>query len=238
VDQESFEPELLKSLLDERMQRRHRLYSGAYIMPNPNLGEIRKHANHLRLLAMLLRDGTLDRFLETRTLADLYASLATVPSFGPFLAFQFAIDLNYAPVYRFSEMAFVVAGPGARDGIAKCFSDTAGLSAEDIIRGVTENAEECFAACEIEFPDLWGRPLQLIDCQNLFCEVSKYARVMHPELPGSSGRTQIKQKFRPDPHPLDPRYPPKWAEEYSGLIPIAERQNSKVTCNSAVGVLF
>ena len=38
-----------------------------------------------------------------------------------FLAYQYLIDLNYAAGLGFSEMDFVVPGPGARDGIRKCF---------------------------------------------------------------------------------------------------------------------
>ncbi len=221
VDRYTFDPKALNTVLDRRMQEGRRLYSAAYIMPSPKLGEIRKHANHLKLLAGLVRDRTLDRLIEAPSLARLYAQLVDVPSFGPFLAFQFAIDLNYTSVYEFSEMDFVVAGPGAHDGIAKCFEGTNGLSAEEVIRGVTEGASDCLAALGVEFPDLWGRPLQLIDCQNLFCEVGKYARVVHPELAGPSGRTQIKQKFRPDAVRLEPRYPPKWATQYPGRIPVA-----------------
>ena len=41
--------------------------------------------------------------------------------------------------------------------------------------------------------------MQLIDCQNLFCEVDKYARHAHPEVRGISGRTRIKQSYRPNP---------------------------------------
>jgi hypothetical protein len=31
-------------------------------------------------------------------------------------------------------------------------------------------------------PTLFGRSLQLIDLQNRFCEIAKYARVAHPEF--------------------------------------------------------
>lgn len=221
ISKDTFDTQAIDALLDQRMQSKHRLYSAAYIMPSPKLGHVRKHANHLQLLDRLLRDGTLARVADAPSLASLYGSLAAVPSFGPFLAFQFAIDLNYTSLFDFSEMDFVVAGPGAHDGIAKCFESTDGLSAEDVIRAVTEASQDCLLAFEIDFPDLWGRPLQLIDCQNLFCEVSKYSRVVHPELVGSNGRTQIKQKFRPDPLALEPRYPPKWAVEYPGAMPVA-----------------
>ena len=53
--------------------------------------------------------------------------------------------------------------------------------------------------------------MQLIDCQNLFCEVDKYARVAHPEIRGISPRTRIKQKFRSNMTPIDYWFPPKWS---------------------------
>jgi hypothetical protein len=207
---DTFDVAYIAKLLDERMAAGERLYSAAYIMPNPKLGETRKHANHLRLLEELLVDGTVDRLIEAASLRELYEVLLGVHSFGPFLAFQFAIDLNYSELFSFSEMDFVVAGPGAHDGIAKCFTNAHDLSAEDVIRAATESAADQFDAAGIEFDSLWGRPLQLIDCQNLFCEVSKYARVAHPELAGCNGRTQIKQRYSPTSTPLKVGYPPKW----------------------------
>jgi len=207
---DTFDAAYLAELLDARMAQGERLYSAAYIMPSPKLGATRKHANHLRLLDELLADGTVDRVLETASLRELYEVLVGVHSFGPFLAFQFAIDLNYSELFGFSEMDFVVAGPGAHDGIAKCFSNARGLSTEDIIRAVTDSAADQFDAAGIEFDSLWGRPLQLVDCQNLFCEVSKYARVAHPELAGRSGRKQIKQRYSPTSATLEVGYPPKW----------------------------
>ena len=36
-----------------------------------------------------------------------------------------------------------------------------------------------------------GRRLQLINCQNLFCEVDKYARIVHPEYKGESGQSKL-----------------------------------------------
>jgi hypothetical protein len=67
-----------------------------------------------------------------------------------------------------------------------------------------------FERLGIEFKSLWGRPLQLIDCQNLFCEVDKYARHAHPDVVGITGRTRIKQVFRSTPLPIEYWYPPKW----------------------------
>src|SRR5262249_6830133 len=95
-------------------------------------------------------------------------------------------------------------------GIEKCFVDNAGYTPEDLIRWTADRQVDELAARELPFADLWGRPLQLIDCQNLFCEVDKYARVVHPEAASKSGRTRIKQRFRPDRPPLEVGFPPKW----------------------------
>ena len=107
-------------------------------------------------------------------------------------------------------MEFVVPGPGAIDGIRKCFLGAAGLSDADVIRFMAARQQAEFERLGLDFQDLWGRPLQLIDCQNLFCEVGKYARVAHPEIGGASGRTRIKRRFRPDTDPINYWYPLKW----------------------------
>lgn len=93
--------------------------------------------------------------------------LLSYPSLGRFLAFQYAIDINYSELCDFSEMDFVVAGPGARSGIAKLFSDTNGHSDEYIIRLMAENQESEFERLGLKFLYLGNRKLQLIDCQNL-----------------------------------------------------------------------
>ena len=107
-------------------------------------------------------------------------------------------------------MEFVVPGPGTLDGIRKCFADQGGLNDADTIRLVTESQEREVERLGLNFRTLGGRPLQLIDCQNLFCEVSKYARVKHPEIKGLSKRTRIKQLYRPSAGPIAYWYPPKW----------------------------
>ncbi|WP_330280849.1 nucleotide kinase domain-containing protein [Streptomyces sp. NBC_00588] len=187
-----------------------RLYSAAYIVPPPQLGEERKHRNHLRLLEMMMTSGAPERVLAAPTLRDAYEVLLGYPAIGPFLAYQFVIDLNYAAAMPFSEMDFVVAGPGARDGIRKCFGPAAdGIEAE-IIRYMADTQDEHFTRLGLSFPGLRGRPLQLIDCQNLFCEVDKYARVAHPEIAGISGRSRIKQTYRSSAAPMLAWFPPKW----------------------------
>ena len=133
-----------------------------------------------------------------------------IPSFGPFLAFQYAIDLNYTPLLNHPESSFVVAGPGALDGISKCFASLGDLSPEDTIMWLYDVQHDELARLGLKFPALWGRELQPIDIQNVFCEVSKYTRATHPDVKGISGRTRIKQKFRVTGDLPAPFFPPKW----------------------------
>ena len=82
---------------------------------------------------------------------------------------------------------------------------------EQVIYWICDQQEKAFADRGIDFQMLFGRKLQPIDCQNLLCEISKYARVSHPSIPGISGRTRIKQSYRARTTPLAaPMFPPKW----------------------------
>lgn len=145
-----------------------------------------------------------------RRMQQAFELLRSYPTIGDFLAYQFVTDINYSEITDFSEMDFVVPGPGARDGIRKCFADSAGLNEAELIRIMVDNQEREFERLDLQFQSLWGRRLHLIDCQNLFCEVDKYARVAYPGVSGISGRTRIKQKFSPTGTLEIPWYPPKW----------------------------
>ena len=187
-----------------------RVYSGAYVIPPPRVGETTKHRNHLRLLETMMRDRVADRAAACGSLREVFELLKSYPSVGSFLAYQFVIDINYSEVVSFDEMDFVAAGPGARDGIRKCFGTAADGIEAQLIRWMADNQAQEFDRLGLTFQTLWGRPLQLIDVQNLFCEVDKYARVVHPKASGISGRVRIKQIYRPDPAALSPWFPPKW----------------------------
>ena len=196
--------------LSSALDRGQPVYSAAYIMPSCASSWGRKHRMHLRLLERMMADDLPSRICGCQSMSEVFAMLRSYPSIGDFLGYQYAIDLNYSRITNFSEADFVMSGPGALDGIHNCFSSLGSASPEDAIRIVTDAQEECFRFLEIEFPTLWGRRLQLIDCQNLFCEIDKYSRVAHPDAIGRVGRTRIKQRFHPSDHIAEPWYPPKW----------------------------
>ena len=209
---ETYHFEQFDTALTSAIDGGRRLYSAAYIMPayGTKEGGGRKHRGHLRLIERMMLGGFAERLTELRDMAELFKLLRSYPMLGNFLAFQYAIDLNYSPLTDFSESDFVVAGPGARDGLRKVFVDPGGYDEVGLIRWVGDRQEQEFARLGLPFRNLWGRRLQLIDCQNLFCEVDKYARVHHPNVSGYSGRTRIKQRFSAGGAPPTPWFPPKW----------------------------
>ena len=200
-------------LLMQKIENNERIYSAAYIMPSGKscFGFDKKHQNNLKLLEHMMRTKLSKKIAKAKSLKELYEILLSYPTLGSFLAFQFAIDINYSELCDFSEMSFVVAGPGAKNGILKCFGNLKGFKYEDIIKYVSERQEEEFDKRNLEFKSLFGRRLQLIDCQNLFCETDKYARVAYPEICGLNDRKRIKQQYvNRNLEKINYFYPPKW----------------------------
>ena len=210
----SFKTFALKDYDQLLIKRREKntIYSAAYIMPyaGSTFGHKFKHSNHLALLSKMMKDRLYNNIAECKSLKDVFHLLLSYPSLGNFLAFQYAIDLNYSNLINFSEMDFVIAGPGAKNGILKCFTALGDYSFEDTIKMMAEMQKVECERLGLKLPTLWGRELQLIDCQNLFCEVDKYLRVTNPDIIGVSTRKRIKQKFKEPKGILNFFFPPKW----------------------------
>jgi len=220
--------EKYNNILNESINKGSRIYSAAYIMSSGSnfFGYERKHSNHLRLIELMINDQVPQKIISSKSMQDVFTILRSYPTIGDFLAYQLVTDINYSNLTDFSEMSFVVPGPGALDGIRKCFSNLGGLNEVEIIKLMAENQDMEFERLNLSFKNLWGRRLQLIDCQNLFCEVDKYSRIAHPEIIGISGRTRIKQIFSPNEQEIEYWYPPKWG--INALIEKREYTNGKL----------
>ncbi|MBX3629016.1 MAG: hypothetical protein KF908_03710 [Nitrosomonas sp.] len=202
---------LYDALLTSFINDKNKIYSAAYIMPSGirEFGYPRKHQNNLKLLECMMRDNVPDRIAGIGNLEKTFNILRRYPTLGDFLAYQYAIDLAYSDLECGLESDFIAPGPGALRGIKKCFSDIDNSSPAEVIHYVTDRQKEEFSIRGISFENLYGRDLQLIDCQNIFCEIDKYARAFRPELT-VGGRTRIKQKFSLSNEPIKLFYPPKW----------------------------
>jgi hypothetical protein len=200
----------LSGILDDRFEAGNKLYTSAFILSGSNaFGKTRKHQNHIKLIEkMLFTDHITDSLLACESLKDVYDLLISYPMIGRFMAYQLAIDLNYSTVIDFEESSFTVAGPGAERGIRKCFISLGDNSLEDIIMYMVRTQDEHFDRLGFDFKGLYGRKLQAIDCQGLFCETDKYSRVKFPQL--ASNRVRIKTKYVPTGKLEELFFPPKW----------------------------
>jgi hypothetical protein len=213
ISYHEFSYKIYDKLLMMLMNNKKPIYSAAYIMASgrSTFKYPKKHQNHLKLIELMIREGLHLRLQKAKNMNDAFHLLLSYPSIGKFLAYQYITDINYSNLTDFNEMEFVMAGPGAIDGIMKCFVDIGDYSYEDIIRLMADSQAEHFKRLNLNFNNLWGRDLQLIDCQNIFCEVDKYARIAHPRVHGISKRTKIKQKFHlTNKEEIKYFFPPKW----------------------------
>lgn len=187
-----------------------KIYNDAYIScANKAFGYNRKHDNHLALLDKIFNiDKAHLKIINAKTMKEGFDILKNYPLIGNFMAYQLVTDINYSAVVNWKEDEFTVAGPGSLRGINKCFIDKGKMSNEDIIRYMYEHQDEEFERLNLDFKKIGNRPLQLIDCQNIFCELDKYCREALPNL--KSNRIKIKKKYVAKNNKINYIYPPKW----------------------------
>jgi hypothetical protein len=197
-------------ILEDTKEKGITIYNDAYIScANKAFGYDRKHDNHLALLhKMFVVDKIQNKIVKASTMKEAFTILIKYPLIGNFMAYQLVTDINYSDFVNWKENEFTVAGPGSLRGINKCFIDKGNLNNEDIIRYMIENQDKEFKRLNLEFKKIGNRPLQLIDCQNIFCELDKYCRQALPNI--KSNRTKIKKKYTSNNSIIEYMYPPKW----------------------------
>ena len=207
---ETFDTRKYSEILEKVISSGVKIYNDAYIScANKVFGYDRKHDNHLALLdKMFNKDKIYEKIVKCKTMEKAFNIIKSYPLIGNFMAYQLVTDINYSEIVNWREDEFTVAGPGSLRGIKKCFIDKGKMSNEDIIRYMYEHQDKEFKRLNLDFKRIGNRPLQLIDCQNLFCELDKYCRQALPNL--KSNRTKIKKHYVPKSNKINYYYPPKW----------------------------
>lgn len=206
----TFDMKEYSNVLTNAINNNIKIYNDAYIScATKAFGYDRKHDNHLALLnKMFIIDKVQDKILKCTNMEQAFNIIKSYPLIGNFMAYQLITDINYSNIVDWKEDEFTVAGPGSLRGIKKCFIDKGNLSNEDIIRYMYNHQEEEFKRLNLDFKTIGNRKLQLIDIQNIFCELDKYCREKVPSL--KSNRTKIKKKYIPKQTKIEYIYPPKW----------------------------
>ena len=199
------------------------IYNPAYIMPQPKGRWRQKHRNHLELLKKLKDEAFFSKLAASQNLQEIYQKLLAVESFGPFLAFQYSLDINYGPHFCFPEEELVVAGPGCLRGLRRCFEKPV-KDPQAVLKEIAKTADNYFDLLGLNFKKLGQRPLMPGDCQNLFCELDKYARLW----PTSKAfvKERPKQYYRPFEDSWRFGLPPAWKTDWSAQRPITIKKRS------------
>lgn len=191
---QAFDPPKFAKILSD-LQRMQPIFNNAYMMTGASskydLGS--KHETRLTILKKEFIP-LIPKLLTSKSLRELYENLRQVTFFWPFIAMQFAIDLNYSPIRQFDENEFILAWIGARRGIKKCFDSFD--SYEQVIHWVLHNFDNLMQKFWLTAHLLPTRKPTLIDLQNCFCETDKYLRVKSPSVGEKAMR--IKQKYTID----------------------------------------
>lgn len=216
--------ENIAKFLDEKIKEGVSIYGDAYIIgcffyPFPEYAYIKhlsKHRAHFRIWDdEIFQNGHLYDFLEAQSLEDLYTTFQKMRIHGDFTAQQFAIDMNYSPLFNFSENDFVITGPGSIRGIERTFQDARKCDYVGVIKWVHKNFEELLYKFEKEtgmkFTPLPNRLPTLIDLQNCFCETDKYCRgaEINPSDLKIKGK-RIKHTYTESRNKISYIFPEKW----------------------------
>jgi hypothetical protein len=110
---------------------------------------------------------------EEKDLAVRVMLLQETPGLGPFMAMQIATDLGYTSGEPDQENTYILPGPGSKRGVGFLLGKTYATEKE---------ARQVIQEFPVELlpplPGSGGRPASWMDIQNVFCEYSKYARMV------------------------------------------------------------
>lgn len=209
------------------------IFNNAYMMTGTH--SLYNHLNfkHEKWLEMVKKEmigkSILKKVINSKSLSEVYELLRDCSFIGDFLAYQYAIDMNYSGVIDFSENSFVKAGIGAIRGIKKCFESLEKrYNYEDTIRFTQDNFDKYLTRySDTGFKPLFGREPMLIDLQNCFCETDKYLRAKIPVLQVDNKR--IKQKYKETKMSLELFFPPKWNINQKILNPCLQPSTKEST---------
>lgn len=128
---------------------------------------------------------------DVTDLATRVMLLQETPGLGPFLAMQIATDLGYCEGEIDQENSYILAGPGSRKGVGFMLGKSTPATPMEAVVAINR-----FPVEELPpLPGSNGRPASLMDIQNVFCEYSKYVRLVQQGYKGSGKPYQRNGEF-------------------------------------------
>jgi hypothetical protein len=85
------------------------------------------------------QDKIVNGVKSSRNQLEVFEHLKSFSGIGNFLAYQIFIDLTYLASFPFTELNFVISGPGCERGINWIFSNRDGMNSEECLFWFTIN---------------------------------------------------------------------------------------------------
>lgn len=155
--------------------------------------------------------GLMRRATAAKTLEGLYSTFLAEAGLGPFLAYQYACDVNYAPAFQFAEDAFVgvSASLGSDRMLAEIFASPGGLSSPQLVVALAADWERLADAHGVM--PLFGRHMTAVDLEDALCAFAHY-------LDHVRGRTrQAPETDTVNNAPIG--FPPSWGLPFDASAP-------------------
>lgn len=215
--------ENIARFLDDRGRQDITIYSNAFMLTGwfyslPEYANIRgtsKHRGYFEVFKRRIFDnGKIDAFLNAASFEELFGMFKGLEPFSDFMSQQYCLDLNYSPLYNFTENDFVAVGPGSKRGIQFAFKGDHRDDSEVVIRWTQEHFEElmtkfCQDSGMIWNPLPWESVPTLTNIQNCFCELSKYAKCMGVQFKKNT-KGRMKNLYTTPKSEIPYMFPRKW----------------------------
>lgn len=123
-----------------------------------------------------------DSLKSSTSLEELYWNTRNVNGFGPFLAYQYILDMVNTGVSKFSLDDFSVAGPGCKRGLRHIFPEINDfLDGMKYLRDTQHKYFDKYGYDYLYLDELGGKEagIHLGDIENCCCEFSKYFKSYH-----------------------------------------------------------
>ncbi|CAI2160023.1 Uncharacterised protein [Serratia fonticola] len=171
-------------------------FSAAYILGGPkvNFGKFLAKKEGVTERDMIIRmikfvfynqDKIVNGVKSSANQLEVFNHLKSFSGIGDFLAYQIYVDLTYIMNFPFTEMNFVISGPGCERGINWIFSNRDGMNSEECLfwftinqNNIAEKYNEKWDMDEIfHFLPKEERVYTLMDMENSgACEIDKRCR--------------------------------------------------------------
>ena len=182
---EHWNPERVKAIMQGRLDRKEKVYTGAYMLTG-TLGGTKVEQTIDKILTPLYENPPP---MHHHSLQDTWAEYLPYAGFSGFMAYEVVTDLRHSKYLENAEdiMTWANAGPGAKRGLNRIH----GRPLEQTIKPNQLNAEMAeLLDLASEYGAVYLPTLEMREIEHCLCEYDKYERVRLGE-----GRPRAKFKY-------------------------------------------